>query len=113
MSTAQTEKKDEKKHTTPPPANGKSTSTAAKTDKKPPTPKDVFVIFGTPGQQTMKHFKQVEKRDADGNPVKNEKNEVQYVSAKKQAEDFVNSSDAPEGPITIIVGNAKRTKQRL
>ena len=86
---------------------------APKKAKAAPTPKDVFVVFGTAGAQTMKTFKQVAKLDGEGNPAKNEKGEAQFISAKKQAEDFVNSSDAPEGPLTIIVGNAKRTKQRL
>lgn len=118
MSTTPSPQHDPKKQGNQPPANGGAkpgTTPAAaaapatpKKAKKAPTPKDVFVVFGTTGAQTLKHFKQLVNPDKKG-----EKGEDLFITAKKQAEDFVNAADAPDGPFVIIVGNARKTKQKL
>lgn len=93
---------------TKPPASAAPATATPKKEKKAPTPKDVFVAFGTPGAQTLKHFKQIVNPEKKG-----DKGEDLFITAKKQAEDFVNAADAPDGPFTIIVGNARKTKQKL
>ncbi len=103
MSTAQHQ--DTSKKVAPPSTNG-ATATPKKVRKaRAVGAKALLVVYGEKGAQTVITF-------AD-KVVPNEKGENVILSAKKQATDFINSPEAPQGAPKFYYGAELKTKQRL